>query len=67
MKVDLSDVPESTQLAVARLVKLSEDGHSGEVVVQMSEGGVGEVRVQRTMRTDELRKLAARESSNGRG
>lgn len=66
MKVDLSDVPESTQLAVARLVKLSEDGHSGEVRINLRKGGVRQFREPRAFDADDLRDLA-RESSNGRG
>lgn len=67
MNLDLSDVPESTQLAVARLVELSRRGHSGEVVVQLQDGGMREIiELDRTRRDHkDLRQLAARE--NGRG
>lgn len=64
MKVDLSSVPESTTYAVIRLVQLSEDSHSGEVIVTMHEGGVRNVEERRDMDTADLRRLAAKE--NGR-
>lgn len=64
MNLDLSDVPESTRLAIARLAQLSEEGHSGEVVVNLHEGGVRHVEERRDMDTGDLRQMAARESNN---
>lgn len=63
--MDLSGVPESTRLAIARLVQLSDEGHSGEVRVQMHDGGVREFREPRRFDGDDLRRMAARET-NGR-
>lgn len=65
--MDLSDVPESTRLAIARLARLSEEGHSGQVQVQMQDGGVREVKELdiRRMDSQDLREMAAAESANG--
>lgn len=63
MNIDLSDVPESTRLAIARLAQLSEEGHSGEVVVNLHEGNVSRVDVNRRLSQKDLRREAARESN----
>lgn len=63
MTLDLSDVPESTVLAVHRLVQLSDEGRTGEVRINLNDGGVTAFHDPPHNR-ERLRQLARRE--NGR-
>lgn len=63
MNLDLSDVPESTVLAVHRLIYFADQNVTGEVRINMHDGGVTEFHDPPHDKSD-LKALAAKE--NGR-
>lgn len=66
MNLDLSGVPESTRLAIARLVQLADEGATTTVRVEMHRGGVAGMEERLSRDADDLRELAVAESENGR-